>query len=295
MQLLYTIKIPYNPLNNLPILEAKVACTKDDVQKETQLLCAAIKVTKDSNSNLSIAQKELLKWHFCINHLGFQHVQWLIRQSRIQVPGNLKSAIANCEIPKCAACLYAKASKTSTNTGTNKPKLDKEMELKKDDLNPGQRVSADHYQSAIPGRLYTSREGAKASDMYCGGCIFVDHSSGYIKTEHQVSLSAIDTVKGKLKYERHLAELGVRVKNYHTDNGVFTSSYFMQCLLDKQQNIRFAGVGAAHQNGVAERSIRTIVEAARTMMIHAAIHSEPNTVTAELWSMAMDHAVWLHN
>ena len=292
---LNVIEIPYDPSNNLPTTDAQAACSKNTTEQETEILCAVIKVTEESNRNLSQAQKELLKWHFRLNHLGFQHLQWLVRQNRLKVPANLKNGMANCPIPKCAACLYAKARKTSTGVGIAKPKLEKEMELKKGDLNPGQRVSADHYQSAVPGRLYTSREGAHASDMYCGGCIFADHSSGYVKVEHQVLLSAVDTVKGKLRYERHLAELGVKVESYHTDNGTFTSGHFMECLLEQKQSIRFSGVGAAHQNGVAERNIKTIVDIARTILIHAAIHSEQGHITAELWPMAMDHAVWIYN
>ena len=35
---------------------------------------------------------------------------------------------------------------------------------------------------------------------------------------------------------------------------------------------RFAGVGAHHHNGVAERAIQTIMSIAQTMMLHVAIH-----------------------
>ena len=143
------------------------------------------------------------------------------------------------------------------------------MELRKGDLQPGQRVSADHYQSAVPGRLYSSRGGASRADMFTGGCIFVDHASGLVQVLHQVSLSAIDTVKSKLKFERMAAELGVKIQSYHTDNGVFTSTAFMENVMEHKQNIRFSGVGAAHQNGLAERHIRTVVEIARTLLIHA--------------------------
>ena len=34
---------------------------------------------------------------------------------------------------------------------------------------------------------------------------------------------------------------------------------------------------------------------AHTMLIHAAMHSPEGAITAELWPMAMDHAVWLYN
>ena len=54
------------------------------------------------------------------------------------------------------------------------------MELKKNDLVPGQRVSMDHFQSTGPGRLYNSKGRTDANDMFYRGCIFVDNASGYI-------------------------------------------------------------------------------------------------------------------
>ena len=61
------------------------------------------------------------------------------------------------------------------------------------------------------------------------------------------------------------------IKGYHTDNGIFNSSEFMEELLKKQQEIRFSGAGASHQNGSAERTIKTVVTMERTMLMHAAL------------------------
>ena len=55
------------------------------------------------------------------------------------------------------------------------------------------------------------------------------------------------------------------IKGYHTDNGIFNSSEFMEELFKKQQKIRFSGAGASYQNGAAERAIKTVVNMARTM------------------------------
>ena len=69
----------------------------------------------------------------------------------------------------------------------------------------------------------------------------------------------------------------------------------MQELLKNDQTLSLSGVGAAHQNGVAERAIKTVVSIARTMMLHAAMRSPEGTISAELWPMAMDHATWIYN
>jgi hypothetical protein len=59
--------------------------------------------------------------------------------------------------------------------------------------------------------------------------------------------------------------------------------------------VRFSGVGTGHQNGVAERGIKTVVNMARTMLLHAAIHGPDGFVSTQLWPMAMDYAAWLYN
>ena len=175
------------------------------------------------------------------------------------------------------------------------------MALKHNDLVPGQRISVDHYQLSQPGRLYTPRGSQQLSkstktNMYQGDAIYVDHASKFISIQHQTSLSAADTVKGKLTFERDAyTVLGVILQQFHTDNGVFTSKEFMADLMGSEQSVRFSGVGAAHQNGSAERNIQTIVNMARTMMLHAALCSPSGFISANLWPMAMDHDVWLYN
>jgi hypothetical protein len=58
----------------------------------------------------------------------------------------------------------------------------------------------------------------------------------------------------------------------------------------------FSGVGAHHQNGVAERAIGTTTKWAHTMLLHAIVHwpqatSQVNVL--QLWTFAMDHAIYM--
>ena len=85
------------------------------------------------------------------------------------------------------------------------------------------------------------------------------------------------------------------IKGYHTDNGIFNSSEFMEELLKKQQKIRFSGAGASYQNGAAERSVKKVVTMARTMLIHADLRCPEDTLSTDIWPMAMDYAVWVYN
>ena len=96
--------------------------------------------------------------------------------------------------------------------------------------------------------------------MLSGGCVFIDHASAYVRVKHKLAINATETVKAKLTFERGAQSQGVVIKGYHTGNGIFNASEFMEELLKKQQNIRFSGAVASHKNGAAERSIKTVVD-----------------------------------
>ncbi|MGH7974286.1 MAG: hypothetical protein ACREBR_02075 [bacterium] len=264
-------------------------------------------VTDATNSNLSGTQKLLLRWHYRLGHVGFALVQWLARNSII-----LPSSIARCEAPKCASCEYGKGHRRPVaNRGSpgqyapraggriSDSKIDSLLiqtggHLKAGDLRPGDRISVDSYETRVKGRRKTSRGQTKDSDMFCGGTIFCDHASSFIDVRHQVTLGAHDTVRSKQLFERVAYTHGVQVKAYHADNGIFTSHQFKQHLEDQAQDLSLSGVGAHHQNGVAERAIKTVVASARTMMLHAALRW-PEEKDESLWPLALCYAAYIHN
>ena len=182
--------------------------------------------------NLTPSHKELLRWHFRLGHIGFQNVQWLILTGRLKAQRNSK-AVANCERPKCAACDFGKGHRRTNKMNTTKKNPMKDHDLKKDHLLPGQMVSADHYISRAPGRLCHTKGESDQSDMFSGGCVFIEHVSGYVSINHQVAINATETVKSKPTFEREAQSQGVVIKGYHTDNGIFKSSDFMEELLKK--------------------------------------------------------------
>ena len=180
-------------------------------------------VTNEDNQNITPSQKELLQWHFRLGHIWFQHVEWLIRTGRLKVQGNSK-VVANCERPKCAACEFGKGHSRSNKVNTIKKNPMKEQELKKDHLLTGQMVSTHHYISRAPGRLYHTKGKSDQSDMFSGGCVFIDHASGYVSIKHQVAINSTEAFKAKLTFEREAQSQGVVIMGYHTDNGIFNSS-----------------------------------------------------------------------
>ena len=99
-----------------------------------------------------------------------------------------------------------------------------------------------------------------------------------------------ESIDAKHAFERIAKQNAVRFRHYHCDNGCFADRAFMDDVRKAGQTITFCGVGAHHQNGVAERCIRDITESARTMLLHAA-HQWPKTITSNLWPQALKHAM----
>ena len=79
---------------------------------------------------------------------------------------------------------------------------------------------------------------------------------------------------------------GVKVKRYRADNGVYAYKRFKAACNAQGQKLSLCGVNAHWQNGIAERSIRTVVEKARTMLLHA-MHHWPDEVSVDLWPFAL--------
>ena len=69
----------------------------------------------------------------------------------------------------------------------------------------------------------------------------------------------------------------------------------MEELLKKHQNIRFSGDGASHQNVAADRTIKTEVTMARTMLMPAALRFPKDTISTDIWPMTIYYAVWVYN
>jgi hypothetical protein len=264
-------------------------------------------VAADGNINLSSAQKELLLWHWKLG-ISMQRIQELMRCVEVEEPDGRISVMdrvicpkirsaANCPIPLCQSCQMARAKQRKPDIKRSKAVPEEVGALSRDKYEVGDFVSMDQYVVKTPGRLPTGYGKESHVNMFHGGTIFRDSSSKYIHVQNQISLGAGETINSKIAFEEWLWETArVRVKHYHSDNGVFTAQEFREACSEEKQTQSFSGVGAQHQNAEAERAIQTIVYMARSFMIHAALHwSEDGSDDITLWSFAVDHAAWLYN
>jgi hypothetical protein len=62
----------------------------------------------------------------------------------------------------------------------------------------------------------------------------------------------------------------------------------------KGQTITFSGVGAHHQNGVAERRIRDLQDSARAILLQA-YRLWPDAINVHLWPYALRNAADIRN
>jgi hypothetical protein len=283
---------PYG-LANLPILP-----TEEQAPESSSLWSKIFLVERDdlnlwqksildaSNQNLSAAQKELLLWHHKLSHVGLSKVHNLCRQKKRRVsnvkellelrdgpflPCNHNVPSTVCENLLCPACQIAKATRRKPSVRVAGEKL-REMVLKEDHTQPGVCISCDHYLSPTPGRIVALSGYSSTSNGYIAGTIYVDHASGYVFHQPQKSISAEETIRGKLVFEQESADSGIKIKSYHSDNGVFASKEYREHCESLGQSLNFSGVGAKHQNGVAENAIKTVCNMARASMIHAVMY-----------------------
>jgi hypothetical protein len=69
-------------------------------------------------------------------------------------------------------------------------------------------------------------------------------------------------VEGKRAFEAYASRHGVKIRNYHADNGIFKAYKWMDARKADGQGMTYAAVNANHHNGIAERRIRELQELA---------------------------------
>jgi hypothetical protein len=165
--------------------------------------------------------------------------------------------------------------------------------MKSKNLSPGDKVLVDQLESTTPG-LVDNFKGKPSSAKYHAASVYVDHASHYIFVKCHYSTGTQEAVEGKQLFERQAALQGVTVKFYRADNRIMSCNDYVQHAHINQQAITHCGFNAHGQNGIAERSIRTLCDHARTMLLHAMEHW-PDVVTLDLWPFALRMAADIHN
>ena len=120
------------------------------------------------------------------------------------------------------------------------------------------------------------------SQKFYWGTPFYNHASAKIMVCHQVLLAASDAIESLFLAMCEAMEHGVELKRFHMDNGIFKSKAFVEALKDNYQMITKLGIGAHHQNGVAERATGTVQAMTQAMLLHVHLHW-PDEFELSLW------------
>jgi transposase InsO family protein len=124
----------------------------------------------------------------------------------------------------------------------------------------------DQLVSSTPGLVACLHGGYPTKEKYVGSTVFVDQASDFSHIYHHTSLNSAQTVQAKQAFEAEAKRYGVTIKHYHADNGLFRTKPFEQDIEKKGQRLTFAGVGAHHQNGIAEKRNGDLQRKATTLL-----------------------------
>ena len=268
-----TRDLPAAPPKSIKITCSSTDCADCKIINDVEKASEAIDV--NALNNMSAHQRELLHLHERFGHLNFKALQKLC--SHKILPYHLR----NITPPVCVACQLGKQHKIKRN------KFNKIVST--DIKNVGDLVHIDQAESSTPGRPMTLSGHNNQEKVTCF-TLFVDSISKKIHVHFQTSTNAAQTLQGKHRFERQAQQFDVKIKNFRADNGIFRSKEFRDDLEIHEQDVTYCGVGAHHQNGVAERHIRIIVERARTALLHAST-KWPDMIDPELWTYAVNYAV----
>jgi hypothetical protein len=132
----------------------------------------------------------------------------------------IPSWLANCRIPECQSCLYGRATKrpwrTKGQSGTIQPVIA-----------PGQCLSVDQLESSPVASFIGQNKGYFFQKRYKVLMIFVDHFSRPSSVYLQESTKGVHTLAAKRSFEAYAATHGVKIRQYHADNGRFLEKLFL--------------------------------------------------------------------
>jgi hypothetical protein len=141
--------------------------------------------TEDVEIQANTLQAQLLAWHYRLGHIPFAKIRQMASR------GDLPVGLATCQIPKCAACMYGKATRRAWRTKSSVNAI-----ANKRVTAPGAVVSMDQLVSSVPG-LIGQMKGFITRKRYTVATVFIDHFSGMSYVYLQKGGTALETIEAK--------------------------------------------------------------------------------------------------
>ena len=237
-----------------------------------------------SDNTVTPESRLTLYWH---HRLRCAPLRTLHRLSR---RGVLPKCIQRVRLmPLCASCAFATAHRKSWRHKNQDPSHIRKLSHK----GPGDGTSCDHIISHQPG-LIPQITGRLTHERYWGSVIYVDHFSDYVYNHLITAVTSEATLLSKQAYERMAQSHDVKIRAYHADNLRFNDSNFTSDCNRSGQSLTFCGVGAHHQNAIAEAKVKLVCHGARTILLHAQ-RRWPSVISHVLWPFAIQAIIDRHN
>lgn len=236
--------------------------------------------TITSPRHLSPLQQEFLSLHNRLFHLPFTI---MLRMAKLGLLPQRFLKLRN-DLPPCIDCLFGQSHRKPWRTKGSSSTTSGILQHKSIST-PGQTVGTDQIVSAQPG-LVPQWKGKLTRSRIWGATIFVDYATKWVKVHLMTEATGAETLAAKKSFEHASSIRGVHIRHYHADNGRFAESEFTNDCKEKIQKLTFCGVGAHHQNGVAENMIKQLTLTARTILLHAQ-RMWPEYITSMMWPLAL--------
>jgi transposase InsO family protein len=222
----------------------------------------------EQHPTLGDKNQEYMHWHYRLSHASFPTMLSMAKSKLLpqEITSILKGMARHRQKPPlCSDCICSKMCRKQWKQKDEKAKKPNARAR----LLPGDIVSVDQLVSSTPGLIACLHGGQPTHERYLGSTVFVDQGSDFSYIFHHTTLNSAQTVKAKQAFETEAKRHGVTIKHYHADNGLFRTKLFMEDIAKKGQTTSFAGVGAHHQNGIAEKRIGDQQRKATTLLLHA--------------------------
>jgi transposase InsO family protein len=239
-----------------PVTPIEVEQMREEIFKDKESEPITYEESESEEEDLQTyaqVSQEYMHWHYKLNHPSHTVMTKMAKQRML--PRGITRILTtmskqHTKPPMCNDCCGAKDTRIPWR-GKGKRYIQRHL---KKTPHPGDVVSVDQLESSIPGFI-GHLTGRLTNQCIVASTVYVDHASDLSYVYHQISMTSEETLKSKLAFEKFAASHGVSIKHYHADNGRFKDKLFSKSIEEKGQTISFCGVGAHHQNGIAEKRI----------------------------------------
>jgi len=222
-----TTTVKYDPTTNSPLL-----FTKPGIESYQQYLAHIANTAELPHGhreyiNLTKLQCRKLYLHEYCAHESFDNINAWIQKGLFF---GLDRTLAAVPDPKCTMCMFSKARRKShmSNIG----------HIATGHSRPGQGVSSNGLEAAIPGRPFTTK-GQLSNIRFHYASFWIDHASSFIYVAFHTSKAASKLIRSKTEFEQWMANYNVSLQNIRADNGVYAAQAFKESCNKRQQCLTY--------------------------------------------------------